>query len=130
MIAKTPSLNASIREVGISPTLKILGNQFCRLLLYSPSAGQVNVRARLGASFSKPAVSKCGLKNCNADWRERHLYLEPSFMKIAICSNRAGCKLGCAGSEVRFYKAPICPECGQPLMYVSDSGISKRGQTL
>ena len=35
MIAKTPSLNASIREVDISPTLKILGNRLCRLFLYS-----------------------------------------------------------------------------------------------
>ena len=51
MIAKTPSLSALIREVGISPTLKILGNHFWRLLLYSPSAGQVNVEADL-ALFS------------------------------------------------------------------------------
>ncbi len=51
-------------------------------------------------------------------------------MKIAICSNRAGCKLGYAGSEVRFDKAPICPECGQPLMNVSDSGMRKGAQTL
>jgi hypothetical protein len=36
------TLNASIREVGISPTLKILGKRFCRLLLYSANGGSVN----------------------------------------------------------------------------------------
>jgi hypothetical protein len=45
MIAKTPSLNASIREVGISPTLKILGNRLCRLFLYSANGDSVNAMA-------------------------------------------------------------------------------------
>ena len=45
MIAKTPSLNASIREVDISPTLKILGNRLCRLFLYLANGGSVNAMA-------------------------------------------------------------------------------------
>lgn len=49
---------------------------------------------------------------------------------IATCSNRTGCKLGCAGSQIRFDKSAICPECGQPLMIVSNSGIRKGAQTL
>jgi hypothetical protein len=38
MMAKTPSLNASIREVGISPTLKSVCDGLCRLILYSTNA--------------------------------------------------------------------------------------------
>jgi len=49
---------------------------------------------------------------------------------IATCSNRIGCKLGCAGSQIRFDKSAICPECGQPLMIVSNSGMRKGAQTL
>jgi hypothetical protein len=33
-MAKTPSLNASIREVGISPTLKSVRDDLCRIILY------------------------------------------------------------------------------------------------
>src|SRR5262249_41653433 len=33
-MAKTPSLNASIREVGISPTLKSVWDDLCRIILY------------------------------------------------------------------------------------------------
>ena len=35
MMAKTPSLKASIREVGISPTLKRLCDDLCRPPFYS-----------------------------------------------------------------------------------------------
>src|SRR5258707_9945067 len=121
MIAKTPSLNASIREVGISPTLKILGNRFCRLLLYSPSAGQVNVRGRLGASFSKPAVSKCGLKNCNADWREPHLSLVSPLFQIAICSNRGGIDIRFTTNQAPFSQAAISVPPGHSMMSVDHS---------
>jgi hypothetical protein len=33
-MAKTPSLNASIREVGISPTLKSVWDDLCGIILY------------------------------------------------------------------------------------------------
>jgi hypothetical protein len=40
MMAKTPSLNASIREVGISPTLKSVCDGLCRLIfLAGPRRG-------------------------------------------------------------------------------------------
>ena len=37
MMAKTPSLNASIREVGISPTLKSVCDDLGRIILYAPT---------------------------------------------------------------------------------------------
>lgn len=47
MMAKTPSLNASIREVGISPTLNSLNDDLCRLMFYSTKPGSVNSRREL-----------------------------------------------------------------------------------
>ena len=37
-MAKTPSLNASIREVGISPTLKSVWDDLCGIILYVTNA--------------------------------------------------------------------------------------------
>ena len=62
MIAKTPSLNASMRAVGISPTLKILGNRLCRLFLYLAKGDKVFQAAALtddvmiSPSFPRDAV--------------------------------------------------------------------------
>ena len=46
-MAKTPSLNASIREVGISPTLNSLYDGFCRLFLYSAKTALRSTTANL-----------------------------------------------------------------------------------
>jgi hypothetical protein len=51
-------------------------------------------------------------------------------MKMAACSNRTGCTLAYKGSEIRFDKSPICPECGQPLTIGSDAERGKGVQAL
>lgn len=38
------------------------------------------------------------------------------------CTNRAGCTLAYTGDQIRFEGAPICPECGQPLVVIKGPG--------
>jgi outer membrane protein OmpA-like peptidoglycan-associated protein len=38
------------------------------------------------------------------------------------CTNRAGCTLAYTGDQIRFEGAPICPECGQPLVVIKRPG--------